>query len=123
MSAFESISKGLNEALAHAEGTNTDSQTHEVKVPQVNVCEVRHATGLSQIAFARRIGVAKGTLVNWEQGRRHPTAQHKYSSLSSPKIRTWFRTYWKNGKWTTSCHSSNSTLYRDNSFRQHYERL
>jgi hypothetical protein len=31
------------------------------------------STGLSQGAFARSIGVAKGTLLNWEQGRRRPT--------------------------------------------------
>jgi DNA-binding XRE family transcriptional regulator len=29
--------------------------------------------GPSQGAFARSIGVAKGTLLNWEHGRRHPT--------------------------------------------------
>ncbi|MBL3705871.1 helix-turn-helix domain-containing protein, partial [Sulfitobacter sp. BDSS02] len=30
-------------------------------------------TGLSQAEFAKSIGVAKGTLLNWEHGRRHPT--------------------------------------------------
>ena len=45
----------------------------EVTVTSVNVAEVRQQTGLSQVAFAKSIGVAKGTLLNWEHGRRHPT--------------------------------------------------
>lgn len=39
----------------------------------VDVAAIRASTGLSQSAFARSIGVAKGTLRNWEQGRRRPT--------------------------------------------------
>ena len=42
-------------------------------MPQVNVAAIRARTGLSQAAFAHSIGVAKGTLFNWEHGRRHPT--------------------------------------------------
>tara|TARA_R110002049_G_C9038435_1_gene552579 strand:+ start:243 stop:437 length:195 start_codon:yes stop_codon:yes gene_type:complete len=42
-------------------------------VPDVNVAEIRRTTGLSQAQFARSIGVAKGTLLNWEHGRRQPT--------------------------------------------------
>ena len=44
-----------------------------VKVPPVNVAALRAKTGLSQFEFAQSIGVAKGTLLNWEQGRREPT--------------------------------------------------
>ena len=33
--------------------------------------------GLSQSAFAARIGVPEGTLVNWEQGRRQPSRPAK----------------------------------------------
>ena len=44
-----------------------------VKVPPVNVAALRAKTGLSQFEFAESIGVAKGTLLNWEQGRRKPT--------------------------------------------------
>jgi putative transcriptional regulator len=35
--------------------------------------QVREMTGLSQERFARLILVSKGTLVNWEQGRRMPS--------------------------------------------------
>jgi putative transcriptional regulator len=34
---------------------------------------VRELTGLSKERFARLIRVSKGTLVNWEQGRRMPS--------------------------------------------------
>lgn len=73
MSEFESLSKGLEEALAFANGDTSGARVHEVSVAHVNVAEVRQRTGLSQAEFARSIGVAKGTLLNWEHGRRHPT--------------------------------------------------
>ncbi|SDQ37711.1 helix-turn-helix domain-containing protein [Pseudovibrio sp. Tun.PSC04-5.I4] len=73
MSAFSSVSQGLNEALAYAEGKDINATLHQVEVPAVDVCGIRKSTGLSQSDFAKSIGVAKGTLVNWEQGRRHPS--------------------------------------------------
>lgn len=73
MTAYESVSKGLEEALAFADGSMTAAKVHEVSVVDVDVAEVRQRTGLSQAEFARSIGVAKGTLLNWEHGRRHPT--------------------------------------------------
>ena len=68
--AFDQIMTGLNEALVHARGE---------EVPGL-ACTSRgdrrgrdpHRTGLSQIAFSARIGVALATLRNWEQGRRTP---------------------------------------------------
>jgi putative transcriptional regulator len=72
MSAYESVMQGLNEALDHARG-EPGAQVHEIEVPSVDVAAIRARTGLSQGAFARSIGVAKGTLLNWEQGRRQPT--------------------------------------------------
>ncbi|WP_343058507.1 helix-turn-helix domain-containing protein [Microvirga mediterraneensis] len=38
----------------------------------IDVATIRDKTGLSQAAFARRIGVPVGTIRNWEQGRRSP---------------------------------------------------
>ena len=73
MSAYDSIMQGLNEALDHAKGNDTDARVHRVEVPQVDVAAIRAQTGLSQRDFARSIGVAKGTLLNWEHGRRQPT--------------------------------------------------
>ena len=71
--AYESLIEGLNEALAFAKGDEGGAVVHRVPVPDVDVAAVRASTGLSQGAFARSIGVAKGTLLNWEQGRRRPS--------------------------------------------------
>ncbi len=73
MSAYESIKQGLTEALAFAESKDTGARVHQVQVPQVDVVAIRAKTGLSQAEFARSIGVAKGTLLNWEHGRRQPS--------------------------------------------------
>ena len=42
-------------------------------VGKVDVKQTRKVTGLSQAQFARLLQVSKGTLLNWEQGRRKPT--------------------------------------------------
>ena len=73
MSAFESIKRGLEEAKSFSKGQGAEARVHEVSVPEINVAEIRAKTGLSQAEFARSIGVAKGTLLNWEHGRRIPT--------------------------------------------------
>ncbi|GFM29097.1 DNA-binding transcriptional regulator [Novosphingobium sp. PY1] len=73
MSAYDSIRQGLNEALAFGEGKETGARIRQVEVPTVDVAAIRASTGLSQGAFARSIGVAKGTLLNWEHGRRRPS--------------------------------------------------
>lgn len=71
--AYESIMQGLSEALDHAHGKEAGARVHTIEVPVVDVAAIRARTGLSQSAFARSIGVAKGTLLNWEHGRRQPT--------------------------------------------------
>ncbi|RZF65841.1 helix-turn-helix domain-containing protein [Sphingomonas populi] len=71
--AYDRIVEGLNEALAFTRGETTSAVVHNVEVPVVDVAAIRASTGLSQGAFARSIGVAKGTLLNWEHGRRQPT--------------------------------------------------
>jgi putative transcriptional regulator len=70
---YESLMDGLNEALAFSRGEKTSAVVHQIEVPEVDVAAIRASTGLSQSAFARSIGVAKGTLLNWEHGRRRPT--------------------------------------------------
>jgi len=73
MKAHDSIMQGLNEAISYTQGKNIGAKIHNVEVPSVDVAAIRARTGLSQSAFARSIGVAKGTLLNWEHGRRRPT--------------------------------------------------
>ncbi|MCR4376730.1 MAG: transcriptional regulator [Rhodospirillales bacterium] len=69
--AFKSIEQGLKEAIAHARGEGS-AIIHEIIVPEPDVCAIRAKTGLSQGAFAKSIGVARGTLLNWEHRRRIP---------------------------------------------------
>jgi putative transcriptional regulator len=73
MSAYESIRQGLAESIDFAQGKPSGAQVRKVEAPEVDVPSIRASTGLSQAAFARSIGVAKGTLLNWEHGRRRPT--------------------------------------------------
>ena len=69
--AFDSIRRGLEEAVAHARGEGA-GRVREIEVPEADVRAIRRRTGLSQAAFAASIGVKKATLINWEQGRRRP---------------------------------------------------
>ena len=64
MGAYDSIMQGLNEALDHAQGKETGVRVSQIVLPTVDVAAIRASTGLSQSAFARSIGVAKGTLLN-----------------------------------------------------------
>ena len=70
-SDFEGLIGSLKEARAHARGESVPDL--RITLPeQVDVAAVRARTRLSQVAFARRIGVSPGTLRNWEQKRRVP---------------------------------------------------
>jgi putative transcriptional regulator len=63
----------MEEALAFSRGEDTGARVHVIEVPVIDVARIRAQTGLSQSQFAKSIGVAKGTLLNWEHGRRRPT--------------------------------------------------
>lgn len=70
---YNELVEGLNEAIAFAKGEDTGARVHVFAVPVIDVAAIRAQTGLSQSQFAKSIGVAKGTLLNWEHGRRQPT--------------------------------------------------
>ena len=72
-SAYEGIRQGLLEAIDFAQGKPNGARVHQVEGPEADVAAIRASTGLSQAQFAHSIGVAKGTLLNWEHGRRRPT--------------------------------------------------
>jgi putative transcriptional regulator len=65
----QSIIKGLEQAIAWTRGENDD-----VRVPEVDVRQVRTKMGLSQAQFATKFGFPPATLRNWEQGRARPNA-------------------------------------------------
>lgn len=69
--AGKMVLAGLAEAVAHAKGEDVPGLV--VHVPDtLDVAAVRLRTGLTQAAFADRIGVKVATLRNWEQRRREP---------------------------------------------------
>ena len=41
MSAYDTIEKGLNEALAFAEGQTKGARVHKIEVPSVAVVDIR----------------------------------------------------------------------------------
>ena len=68
----DSIRRGLEEALAYAEGT-ADAGRYGVHIPEdIDVKAIRTRLGLTQEAFAGRFGFSINTLRHWEQGRRVP---------------------------------------------------
>ena len=67
--AFDRIMDGLGDAR---DLSGDGFGVHPVEIPEPDVASTRTRTGLSQPEFAKSIGVALGTLKNWEQGRRRP---------------------------------------------------
>ncbi len=73
MTKRKSALEGLKVTVTYVGSGNSGGRRPRVKVPPVDVSALRAKTGLSQFEFAQSIGVPKGTLLNWEQGRRTPT--------------------------------------------------
>lgn len=68
----DSILRGLNEALAFAEGT-ADKSRYVVHIPaEIDVKAIRVRLGMTQQEFAVRFGFSVNTVRHWEQGRRVP---------------------------------------------------
>lgn len=68
--AFDSISRGLNEAIAHAKGEKVAVKIY--KPETVDVSALRLHMGMTQEQFAARFGFSVATLRHWERGDRTP---------------------------------------------------
>jgi len=68
----QSIITGVKQAIAWAAGEDIPVKKTIIKVPYVDVREVRTRMHLSQNQFAERFGFAPSSVRNWEQGRRQP---------------------------------------------------
>jgi putative transcriptional regulator len=68
--SFETIKKGLNEAIEFSKGNTRGSNV--VVIDKVDVKNVRKNIGMSQKDFALSFGVSLGTLRHWERGDRKP---------------------------------------------------
>ena len=72
-SAFDSIKKGLEEAVAYSKGEQIAVKTSNIQVPNdIDVRKIRGKIGLTQRAFAQHFGFALSAVRDWEQGRRRP---------------------------------------------------
>jgi putative transcriptional regulator len=69
--AFESIKKGLNEAIDFAQGKEVKAKVTKLN-PQLDVKMVRKNLGMTQKDFALSLGISLATLRHWERGDRKP---------------------------------------------------
>ena len=68
----DGIRRGLEEALAYAEGA-ADVSRYGVHIPEaIDVKAIRAKLDMTQEEFAGRFGFSINTLRHWEQGRRVP---------------------------------------------------
>ena len=68
----DSIRRGLQDALAYAEG-KADVKTYGVHIPsKIDVKAIRKRLGMTQEKFASQFGFSVNTLRHWEQGSRQP---------------------------------------------------
>ena len=68
----ESIRRGLEEAIAFADGV-ADLGAYRVHVAKtIDVKAIRAGLGMTQEQFAARFGFSVNTLRHWEQGKRVP---------------------------------------------------
>ena len=71
-SIADSIRRGLQEAVAYAEGKAKEG-TYRVHIPEkIDVKAIRTRLDLTQEEFAGRFGFSVNTLRHWEQGTRQP---------------------------------------------------
>ena len=77
MSLFNDIKIGLNQAIDYEKGIGKAKVT-VLSVQPVecfsaeDIKEIRRATGLTQVLFAKYLGVSPKTVEAWESGRNHP---------------------------------------------------
>jgi len=72
---LKDLSKSIKEAGRIRRGETKPSRIF--KYDAVDIRKLRESVDVSQAQFARMIGVSKGTIQNWEQGRRHPRGPAK----------------------------------------------
>ena len=68
--AFDSIKRGLLEAIEHAGGRAPATRVHRPRA--VDVKALRHQIGMTQEQFAANFGFSTATLRHWERGDRSP---------------------------------------------------
>lgn len=67
---FDRIERGLEEAIAFAEGRSSDAVVHHMTA--LDVRTIRQNVGMTQVDFAQAFGISVSTLRHWERGDRSP---------------------------------------------------
>lgn len=67
---FESIKKGLEEAIAWERGKKTGARVR--KYSAMDVAKIRKKTKMTQKEFSESFSIPLSTLRQWEQGQRVP---------------------------------------------------
>ena len=77
MGLFDDIKTGLTQAIEYEKG-NLRAKTTSLSIAPVDVFTpveikgIRKSTGLTQVLFAKYMGVSVKTVEAWEAGRNHP---------------------------------------------------
>ena len=77
MSVFDEIKIGLNEAIEYEKG-NLKANTRTLSITPIEeftaneIKDIRKNAGMTQILFAKFLGVSLKTVEAWEAGRNHP---------------------------------------------------
>ena len=77
MSVFDEIKLGLNEAIEYEKG-NLKANTRTLSVTPVEeftaseIKDIRKNAGMTQVLFAKYLGVSLKTVEAWEAGRNQP---------------------------------------------------
>ena len=77
MGVFDDIKLGLQQAIEYEKGTLKAKKT-VLSIAPVDeftpdeIREIRKSTGLTQVLFAKYMGVSVKTVESWEAGRNHP---------------------------------------------------
>ena len=77
MGVFDDIKKGLEQAIDYEKGklkvkTTTLTIAPVDRFVPSEIKKIRASTGLTQVLFAKFLGVSVKTVEAWESGRNHP---------------------------------------------------
>ena len=77
MSIFDEIKLGVEQAIEYEKGNLRAKKTTLTIIPTdtftpQEIKEIRSNTGLTQVLFAKYMGVSVKTVESWEAGRNHP---------------------------------------------------
>lgn len=78
MYVFDEIKAGLNEAIEYEKG-NLKASTRTLSITPIEeftaseIKDIRKSAGLTQILFAKYLGVSLKTVEAWESGRNQPS--------------------------------------------------